>query len=102
MRVGLRYTATSFCQVLCDMKQIPVAAARGGTKATQRLRLRSFHSGFSDSIKAIFLDRRHFLISFSREIAERALAWGSNQTRLVTLYFFVKPGRIFSLCWPTR
>ena len=43
------------------------------------------------------MDRRHFLISFSREIAERMLAWGSNQTSLLTLYLFVKPGSIFLL-----
>jgi hypothetical protein len=35
------------------------------------------------------------LISFSSEMAERMLVCGSNQTRLVTLYFWVEPGRIF-------
>jgi hypothetical protein len=35
--------------------------------------LKSTHVGFLDSIKAIFFERRHALISFSRAIAARML-----------------------------
>ena len=67
-----------------------------------RLLARSVQVGFRDSRRAIFLARFHFLISFSRAMAARAVEWGSNQTSLVTLYFLVKPGRSLDLCWETR
>ena len=52
---------------------------------------RSRQSGLPVSIRLIFQSRRHFLISFSREIAAITSSWVSNQTRRLMPYFAVNP-----------
>src|SRR6185369_618296 len=64
--------------------------------------LKSFHSGFFDTIRAIFLIRVQPLICFSLEIAAVGLPQSSKYTSRSHLYFDVKPLYLPFLCFHTR
>src|SRR5688572_15723273 len=62
---------------------------------------KSRHDGLASSINRTFQARFHFLIRFSRWMADSIVGCSSNHTSLVTSYCRVKPGTTCSRCCQT-
>src|SRR5260370_41438977 len=76
-------------------RRVPPLGMTTFSQLRRKSSLKSRHFGFSFSINATFLSRRHRLSCFSLVIAARTSPKASKYTRRVTLYLFEKPERSF-------